>query len=84
MQVKAVPDAATQTTAVHRKVLPMSKASQSRPSFFSAELALVILVPVLALLAGAAMIHVASHFGFTALGEPVQVSENTKPISVGS
>lgn len=32
---------------------------------------LVVLVPVFTILAGAAMIHVASSFGFTALGEPV-------------
>ena len=51
----------------------MSKSPRSRSSL-SPELALVILVPVLTLLAGAAMIHVASRFGFTALGEPVEVS----------
>jgi hypothetical protein len=47
--------------------------SQSRPAW-SPELALVVLIPVLTLLAGAAMIHVASSFGFTALGEPVAMT----------
>lgn len=32
---------------------------------------LVIVIPVLTIIAGAAMIHVASSFGFTALGQPV-------------
>lgn len=84
MQVKALADTATQTAPVHREVLPMSQTPKCRTSILSAELALVILVPVLTLLAGAAMIHVASNFGFTAVGEPVQVSESPQPMSAGS
>lgn len=61
----------------------MSRAPKSRPSSFSPELALVILVPVLTLLAGAAMIHVASRFGFTALGEPVEVTQ-ARPAPIAS
>jgi hypothetical protein len=48
----------------------MSDTPQSRSSW-SPELALVLLIPLVTLLAGAAMIHVASRFGFTALGEPL-------------
>ncbi len=33
---------------------------------------LVILIPVVTIVMGAVMLHVASSFGFTALGEPVQ------------
>ena len=51
----------------------MSHPTRSR-SVLSPELALVVLIPVLTLLAGAVMIHVASSFGFTALGEPVVVN----------
>lgn len=61
----------------------MSQAPKSRPSSLSPELALVILVPVLTVLAGAAMIHVASRFGFTALGEPVEVTE-ARPSSIAA
>jgi hypothetical protein len=43
-------------------------------SAWSPEWALVLLVPVVTLVAGAVMLHVASRFGFTALGEPVPVS----------
>lgn len=39
----------------------------------SAELWLVILIPLITILAGGAMIHVASSFGFTAVGENVIV-----------
>lgn len=38
---------------------------------WSLELCLVVLIPLITLLAGASMIHVASTFGFTAVGEPV-------------
>lgn len=38
--------------------------------WLSIELSLVVLIPLLTLMAGAGMIHVASSFGFTALGEP--------------
>ena len=61
----------------------MSQAPKSRTSSLSPELALVILVPALTLLAGAAMIHVASRFGFTALGEPVEVGE-AQPSSIAA
>ena len=54
----------------------MSSTPRSR-SAFSPELALVILIPVLTLLAGVVMIHVASSFGFTALGEPVAMAAST-------
>lgn len=50
----------------------------SRP-WLSPELALVVLIPAITLLAGAVMIHVASSFGFTALGEPVVVSAAVPP-----
>lgn len=45
----------------------------SRRSRISTELWLVILIPLLTILAGSAMIYVASNFGFTALGDPVTV-----------
>lgn len=48
-------------------------------SWLSPEMALVVLIPAITLLAGAAMIHVASSFGFTALGEPVAVSAAISP-----
>ena len=44
-----------------------------RKTIVSAEWWLVILVPVFAVVAGAAMIHVSSSFGFTALGEPAAI-----------
>jgi len=50
----------------------------SRP-WLSPEMGLVILIPLFTLLAGTAMIHVASSFGFTALGEPIAVSASAPP-----
>ena len=58
----------------------MSHTKRSRP-VLSPELALVVLIPVFTLLAGAAMIHVASSFGFTALGEPVAMAASTAPVT---
>lgn len=42
------------------------------------ELLLVILLPVLTVLAGGAMIHVASSFGFTALGAPLAAQDHAR------
>lgn len=50
-------------------------------SWVSPEWALVILIPLVTVLAGAGMIHVASSFGFTALGEPVAISASA-PASI--
>lgn len=43
------------------------------------ELWLVILIPLLTIVAGAAMIHVSMSFGFTALGEPVAMAGPAAP-----
>lgn len=50
----------------------------SRPSRLSAEWLIVILIPVCTIVAGAVMLHVASSFGFTALGEPVIVEAHDR------
>lgn len=47
---------------------------ESKRSRLFPELWLVILVPACTVIAGAAMICVASSFGFTALGEPVPIA----------
>lgn len=52
--------------------------SASSPRRLPAELWLVILIPILTVLAGSAMIHVASSFGFTALGDPVVVEAHAR------
>lgn len=43
------------------------------------ELWLVILIPLLTIVAGAAMIQVATRFGFTALGEPIALAGPAAP-----
>lgn len=44
------------------------------PRAIALEWWLVILIPIVTIVMGAAMLHVASTFGFTALGEPVQTA----------
>lgn len=43
------------------------------------EWSLVVLIPVITLLAGSAMIYVASSFGFTALGERAVIAPGPQP-----
>lgn len=52
----------------------MNSKPNPKQSRLSVELSLLILLPVFTVLAGASMIHVASSFGFTALGEPAIVA----------
>ena len=53
------------------------KASAARNAL-AIEWWLVILVPVVTVIAGAAMIYVASSFGFTALGEPAAIEAHVR------
>jgi uncharacterized protein (UPF0333 family) len=69
MQVNALPRGLTDSGVGSIPGVPVMSQNASR-RWLSLEWSLVVLIPVLTVVAGAAMIHVASSFGFTALGEP--------------
>lgn len=63
------------TSPIRRAAPEFSVTSSSSRLFATAEGWLIVLIPFMAILFGAAMIHVAATMGFTAVGEPAVTAQ---------